>query len=101
MGFGGPPGAGTAPGGAWPTPAQLAAPGVGARGAFPVNGCCPSGYHPDKETGTKCVKNRTMNVSNPKALRRAIRREKGFGKLASRVGYVKRKSGTRRAAPCK
>lgn len=104
VGFGPGTGLPTGPGGAgaaWPTAGQLAAPGTGARGAFPVNGCCPAGYHPDKATGTKCVKNRTMNVSNPRALRRAIRREKGFGKLASRVGYVKRKSGSRRVAACK
>ncbi len=63
--------------------------------------CCPSGFHLAKDGSGRCVKNRSMNVANPKALRRAIRREKGFGKLASRVGYVKRKSGSRRAAPCK
>jgi len=34
--------------------------------------------------GTKWVTNRTMNVGNAKALRRSIRREQGFVKLAQR-----------------
>ena len=45
---------------------------------------CPPGYHPDKKTKSKCVRNRSMNVTNPKALRRAIRREEGFISLAKR-----------------
>jgi hypothetical protein len=47
-------------------------------------GCCPTGYHMDKATGTRCVKNRRMNVANPVALRRSLRRVAGFGKLAQR-----------------
>lgn len=35
--------------------------------------------------GTECVKGRRMNVANPRALRRALRRVAGFGKLASRA----------------
>lgn len=35
--------------------------------------------------GTECVRSRRMNVANPRALRRAIRRAQGFGKLARRV----------------
>ncbi len=61
-------------------PAQLA-PGAG--GCLP-NPCC-SGQHLNKTktcrgepAGTKCVSNRRMNALNPKALRRAIRRAKGF-----------------------
>jgi len=57
--------------------------------------CCPSGYHPNKQTstarasmgaapGTICVRNRSMNVANPRALRRGLRRVSGFGKLAMR-----------------
>jgi len=53
---------------------------------------CPSGYHPNKTTtsmghppGTTCVRNRSMNVANPRALRRSLRRVAGFGKLASRA----------------
>ena len=62
--------------------------------------CCPSGFHLAKDGSGRCVRNRSMNVCNPRALRRAIRREKGFGKLASRMGYTKRKTGTRRKAAC-
>jgi len=59
-------------------------------GAIPTgNGCLPnpccSGQHLNKTTGcdgtppgTKCVSNRRMNSLNPKALRRATRRLKGF-----------------------
>jgi len=101
IGFGasyrpGTPGGPGGPGAAWPTPAQLAPTG----GAFATNGCCPSGFHMAKDGSGRCVKNRSMNVANPRALRRAIRREKGFGKLASRVGYTKKKSGARRAPKC-
>jgi len=57
--------------------------------------CCPSGFHPNKQAstaratmgaaaGTICVRNRTMNVANPRALRRGLRRVAGFGKLAQR-----------------
>lgn len=35
--------------------------------------------------GTECVRSRRMNVANPRALRRAIRRAQGFSKLARRV----------------
>ncbi len=66
--------------------------------------CCPSGFHPNKQTstaratmgaepGTICVRNRTMNVANPRALRRGLRRVAGFGKLAMRS-----KKDVRRAA---
>lgn len=57
--------------------------------------CCPPGFHPNKQTsmaratmgaeaGTICVRNRSMNVANPRALRRGLRRVAGFGKLALR-----------------
>ena len=53
---------------------------------------CPSGYHPNKTVtrmghapGTTCIKNRSMNVANPRALRRSLRRVAGFGKLAARA----------------
>jgi len=53
---------------------------------------CPSGYHPNKTTtkmghppGTTCIRNRSMNVANPRALRRSLRRVAGFGKLANRA----------------
>ena len=53
---------------------------------------CPSGFHPNKTTtrmghppGSTCVRNRSMNVANPRALRRSLRRVAGFGKLANRA----------------
>lgn len=48
---------------------------------------CPPGtrgYHLAKDGSGRMVRNRTMNVANPRALRRAIRREQGFVKLAQR-----------------
>lgn len=51
-------------------PAAAGGVGVGARG-----------YHVSKRTGA-LVRNRRMNVCNPRALRRAIRRARGFEKLA-------------------
>lgn len=37
------------------------------------------------DKGTVCVKNRRLNVANPHALRRALRRARGFEKLAMRT----------------
>lgn len=59
-------------------------------------GMCPSGYRLNKsghwrKNGTYvpprsiCVKCRHMNVTNPRALRKGIRRAQGFAKLARRV----------------
>lgn len=55
-----------------------------------ASGSCPAGYHPGKQKSMLhpfggCVKNRHMNVTNPKALRRALRRAYGFEKLAMRT----------------
>jgi len=57
--------------------------------------CQMKGYHPNKSgyyrkgayipKGSVCVKTRRINVANPRALRRAIRRAHGFAKLARRV----------------
>lgn len=56
-----------------------------------ATGCCPTGYHLDKRTGTKCVRNRRMNVANPRALRRSMRRVQGFEKLARRtISFTRR-----------
>jgi len=60
-------------------------PANGQAGMLMQGGCCPAGYHPDKRTGTKCVRNRRMNPANPKALRRSMRRVQGFEKLAKRT----------------
>jgi len=76
-------------------------PGVGIPGAaaFPMvggavaGGICPAGYHPrkDKRLPFKCVRNRRMNIANPRALRRGMRRVKGFEKLARRtISFTKR-----------
>jgi len=45
----------------------------------------PAGYHLDKKTRTRWVRNRRMNVANPRALRKAMRRVQGFEKLAKRT----------------
>jgi len=65
------------------TTTAAAAPGMGM--------ACPSGYHLNKAmscdgrpAGTYMVRNRSMNVANPRALRRSLRRVAGFGKLAQR-----------------
>ena len=73
------------------TPLGFAGAGTGG-GAMPMqNGCCPAGYHPDKRTGTKCVRNRRMNVANARALRRSMRRVQGFEKLAKRtISFTRR-----------
>lgn len=60
-------------------PTAMAAAGPMAAGA-----CCPSGYHMAKDGSGRCVRNRSMNVANPRALRRSLRRVAGFGKLAQR-----------------
>jgi len=63
----------------------------GALAGRALGGACPSGYHPDKRTGTRCVRNRRMNVANPRALRRSMRRVKGFEKLARKtISFTKR-----------
>lgn len=59
-----------------------------------------TGYQVDPATGIVRRKYRRMNVTNPKALRRAIRRQAGFVKLARRAlkgsGYKIVSSGSRR-----
>lgn len=56
-----------------------------------TNGMCPKGYHLNKSdgkygpAGTYCVRNRSMNTTNPRALRRALRRAEGFEKLARKT----------------
>jgi len=63
----------------------------GALASRRMGGVCPAGYHPDKRTGTKCVRNRRMNIANPRALRRSMRRVKGFEKLARKtISFTKR-----------
>ena len=51
----------------------------------------PSGYHFAKDGSGRLVRNRRMNVANPRALRRAMRRAQGFEKLARRsINFNKR-----------
>ncbi len=45
------------------------------------------GFHVSKKTG-KLVRNRHMRVTNPRALRRALRRAHGFAKLAMRTIHL-------------
>jgi len=96
-----PPGGGIMPGGAGTS--LMPTVGItlgGARGAAPMGGLCPSGYHPAKDGSGRCVRNRRMNIANPRALRRSMRRVQGFEKLArktisftKRVRMKKRRSG--------
>lgn len=85
-------------------PVLSAAAGAGAVGAMGAavesmmgGGACGRGHsqrRPLKKCGTvlksgKCGKcYRTMNVCNPRALRRAIRRTRGFAKLAMRTIHI-------------
>jgi len=68
---------------------------LGGVGAVPA-GMCPTGYHLAKDGSGRLVRNRRMNVANPKALRKAIRRTEGFVKLAKRAlkgtGYAVRRA---------
>jgi hypothetical protein len=54
---------------------------AGAAGA----GMIPRGYHYAKDGSGRIVRNRRMNVANPRALRRSMRRVQGFEKLARRT----------------
>lgn len=71
-----PPG-GFSTGGGFP-----ALPGM-ARGAMPASGV--SGYHYAKDGSGRLVRNRRMNVLNPQAARRAIRRVKGAMKMLKAI----------------
>ena len=50
-----------------------------------AGGAVPSGYHFAKDGSGRLVRNRRMNVANPRALRRSMRRVQGFEKLARRT----------------
>ncbi len=58
-------------------------------GVLPAGGrggqMMPSGYHFAKDGSGRLVRNRRMNVANPRALRRSMRRVQGFEKLARRT----------------
>jgi len=60
-------------------------------GAPGMAGHTPAGFHLDKKTRTRWVRNRRMNVANPRALRKAMRRVQGFEKLAKRtISFTRR-----------
>ncbi len=65
-----------------------------------VDGTCPVGYHLDKATRSRCVRNRRMNIANPRALRRSMRRVQGFEKLAKRTIRFTRRVKMKTKAPC-
>jgi hypothetical protein len=54
--------------------------GSGASGSY-GGGACPPGWHLDKRTRSRCVRNRHMNPGNARAARRSIQRIKGARKL--------------------
>ncbi len=63
--------------------------GAGAEHRVMAGGAGAKGFHPCKsrhgcKTGA-LVRNRHMRVTNPRALRRALRRVGGFGRIAKRV----------------
>lgn len=59
--------------------------GAGGMAVEAMRGGVPGkGFHISKKTG-RLVRNRRMRVTNPRALRRAIRRATGFARLARRV----------------
>lgn len=63
-------------------------------------GLVPSGYHMAKDGSGRVVRNRRMNIANPKALRRAMRRAQGFEKMAKRtINFNKRVRPAKKAAP--
>jgi len=66
---------------AGPGPFSLAGPIAAAGPGEP----CPTGYHLAKDGSGRWVRNRRMNIANPRALRRAMRRVQGFEKLAKRT----------------
>lgn len=64
---------------------------IGAAGAMggrmSVGGMPGHGMHISRKTG-RMVRNRHMRVTNPKALKRALRRAHGFAKLAMRTIHL-------------
>jgi len=89
------PGAGAMPGmGILPAVGQVVGGAlVGAAQAGMAPGVCPVGFHPrkDKRLPFKCVRNRRMNIANPRALRRGMRRVQGFEKLARKtISFTRR-----------
>ena len=73
------------------TPMPSAAAGMRGVSTMDGTGCCPRGFHLSKDGSGRCVRNRRMNVANPRALRRSMRRVQGFEKLARRtISFTRR-----------
>lgn len=69
-----------------PTLSPRLAPPLPVPGVAGVSGSvCPSGFHLDKRTRTRCVRNRRMNPLNGRAAMRAIRRIKGARKMLQKI----------------
>ena len=72
-------------------PFTATGPGVLPGGGRGGGGMVPSGYHYAKDGSMRIVRNRRMNIANPRALRRAMRRVQGFEKLAKRtISFTRR-----------
>jgi len=69
-------------------PFTATGPGVLPGGGRGGGVCAPSGWHFAKDGSGRLVRNRRMNVANPKALRRSLRRIQGFEKLVRRTFTV-------------
>lgn len=63
-----------------------AKPFIGDRPGLDILGAaCPAGWHLDKKTRSRCVRNRRMNPLNGRAATRAIRRIKGARKMLQKI----------------
>ena len=66
---------------------------------------CTRGFHLDKKTRSRCVRNRSMNPLNPRALKRALRRVDRFedfvNKTAKLTGLRLAKKSTGRKKTCR
>ena len=78
---------------------RLAPPNVPYAPSAAAGGVCPTGYHLAKDGSGRMVRNRRMNIANPRALRRAMRRVQGFEKLAKRtITFTRRTKMKKRAS---
>jgi len=77
--------------GAPSVPVQLSTQGAQIGRAFgatvpaAAGGACPVGFHLDKRSRSRCVRNRRMNPLNGRAAMRAIRRIKGARKMLQKI----------------
>jgi len=73
-------------------------PSLGRMTGPPGGDVCPTGYHLAKDGSGRMVRNRRMNIANPRALRRAMRRVQGFEKLAKRTIQFTRRTKIKKRA---